>query len=127
MKIALRSACGFGLVGLLVVLLGLFSLSQMRDMASQSDEVDKNWLPSILALGDLQTTMSEIRVATYRVMLLDNSEQVKASQRAFRSCARRFRRTTRSTPANSPRTPNGPASSVSSRSRRSTCKFSKRY
>ncbi|MEX5583034.1 methyl-accepting chemotaxis protein [Pseudomonas lurida] len=83
MKIALRSAFGFGLVGLLVVLLGLFSLSQMRDMANQSDEVDKKWLPSILALGDLQTTMSEIRVATYRVMLLDSAEQVKASQRAF--------------------------------------------
>ena len=83
MKIALRSAFGFGLVGLLVVLLGLFSLSQMRDMANQSDEVDKKWLPSILALGDLQTTMSEIRVATYRVMLLDSADQVKASQRAF--------------------------------------------
>lgn len=83
MKIALRSAFGFGLVGLLVVLLGLFSLSQMRDMARQSDEVDKNWLPSILALGDLQTAVSEIRAATYRVMLVDSAEQVKASQRAF--------------------------------------------
>ena len=62
-----RSALGFGLIGLLVLLLSLFALNQMSNMRKESREVDENWLPSIMALSDLNLTVLRIRVLTLRM------------------------------------------------------------
>ena len=53
LRIAPRSALGFTILALLVLLVGGFSLLQMRQMNQASAEVDENWLPSIKALGEV--------------------------------------------------------------------------
>ena len=78
MKVGLRSAAAFSLIGLTVGLLGAISVIQMRDMASHSALVDKKWLPSILLLQDMQHTISELRIEMLRSFLTkDNDTHVE--------------------------------------------------
>ena len=53
LTIGLRASLFFALMTLLMVALGGFALLQMQRMHSYSDEVDKNWLPPILASNDI--------------------------------------------------------------------------
>ena len=78
LKVSTRSAIGFGLVGVIVLVLGLFSLSQMAGMRKESGEVDQNWLPSIISLGDLNTAMLRIRALTMRTMLVEGDALASA-------------------------------------------------
>ncbi|WP_372241822.1 methyl-accepting chemotaxis protein [Pseudomonas sp. 8O] len=81
LSIAPRAALGFGLVALLVVLLGIFSLMQMGEMRERSDEVNENWLPSVLAIGDVSKNILRLRAVTLRSMLNRDSAQVQANLR----------------------------------------------
>ncbi|CAM3804100.1 methyl-accepting chemotaxis protein [Ectopseudomonas alcaliphila] len=81
LSIAPRAALGFGLVALLVVLLGIFSLTQMGEMREQSDEINENWLPSVLAIGDVSKDVLRLRAITLRSMLNRDSAQVQANLR----------------------------------------------
>ncbi len=80
LKVSTRSAIGFGLIGVIVLVLGLFALSQMASMRKESGEVDKNWLPSIISLGDLNIAMLRIRALTMRSLLVEGDAQVTTRQ-----------------------------------------------
>lgn len=80
LKVSTRSAIGFGLIGVIVLVLGLFSLSQMSGMRKESGEVDQNWLPSIISLGDLNIGMLRIRALTMRSMLVEGEELASSKQ-----------------------------------------------
>ena len=71
MKISLRSTVGFGLIAILVLLLGTFALLQMKEMRKASNEVDQNWLPSITALGALKSEVMRVRALTMRAIIVD--------------------------------------------------------
>ncbi len=86
MNVSRRSALGFGLIGLIVLLLGLFALRQMTLIRSEAGEVSEQWLPSITALGELNQHTMRLRIHTLR-LLLDRSriEQNRATVEQFRS------------------------------------------
>ncbi|MCF7203463.1 methyl-accepting chemotaxis protein [Pseudomonas sp. JM10B5a] len=86
MNVSRRSALGFGLIGLIVLLLGLFALRQMTLIRSEAGEVSEQWLPSITALGELNQHTMRLRIHTLR-LLLDRSriEQNRAAVEQFRS------------------------------------------
>ncbi|HZX16255.1 MAG TPA: methyl-accepting chemotaxis protein [Pseudomonas sp.] len=69
LNIAPRASLGFGLVALLVLILGSFSLLQMAEMHKQSQQVNENWLPSILNLGEMNQDILRLRALTLRLML----------------------------------------------------------
>ena len=73
-NVSTRSAIGFGLIGVIVLALGLFALSHMKDMRKSAAEVDQNWLPSIVTLGNLNTDMMRIRALTMRILLVDGEK-----------------------------------------------------
>lgn len=77
LTIGKRSTLGFGLIGLLVLFLGLFALNQMANMRNESRQVDKNWLPSIMALSELNVTVMRIRANTLRLALAEESQMVQ--------------------------------------------------
>ena len=72
MSVSRRSALGFGLIGTLLVLLGLFALQKMSQMHSETEEVSGTWLPGIVALGNLNQQMARIRIYTMRLVLDPN-------------------------------------------------------
>ncbi|HEY1030004.1 MAG TPA: methyl-accepting chemotaxis protein [Pseudomonas sp.] len=77
LSIAPRAALGFGLVALLVLLLGAFSLFQMTEMRKQSVAVNENWLPSVAALGEVSQSLLRLRAVTLRLMLNREPDEVK--------------------------------------------------
>jgi methyl-accepting chemotaxis protein len=60
---------GFGLLALLVVTLGLFALAQMSSMREQSEEVESNWLPSVINVGTMSQDLLRIRALTFRLLV----------------------------------------------------------
>ncbi|MEE1920581.1 methyl-accepting chemotaxis protein [Pseudomonas sp. 148P] len=69
LNIAPRAGLGFGLLAVLVVTLGLFALAQMSSMREQSDEVENNWLPSVINVGTMSQDMLRIRALTLRLLV----------------------------------------------------------
>ncbi|MFI8226160.1 methyl-accepting chemotaxis protein [Pseudomonas sp. NPDC085632] len=69
LNIAPRASVGFGLLALMVFALGAFALLQMSNMRAQSDEVDNNWLPSVMAVGEMSQDMLRLRALTMRLLL----------------------------------------------------------
>lgn len=82
-NVAPRAALGFGLIGIIVLLLGLFSLARMGDMHERFDEVDQNWLPNIATLGELNAVMLRIRALTMRMAIAEEQTQLDADRNAI--------------------------------------------
>ncbi|MCQ4310725.1 methyl-accepting chemotaxis protein [Pseudomonas stutzeri] len=72
LTISRRSALGFGLIGLIVLVLGLLSLKQMGQMNAESKDVNEGWLPSVIALGDLNQHI--LRIQLYNLRLAVNRD-----------------------------------------------------
>ncbi|NBF01353.1 HAMP domain-containing protein [Pseudomonas sp. Fl5BN2] len=69
LNIAPRASLGFGLLALMVFALGIFALMQMANMREQSDEVESNWLPSVMSVGDMNQDLLRIRALTLRLLI----------------------------------------------------------
>ena len=70
MKIASRAGISFAILTLLVVLVGGFSLLQMKRMNGAAAEVKEVWLPAIAALNDMGQNILRIRTATLRLIVI---------------------------------------------------------
>ena len=77
MNIAPRAALGFALVALLVFVLGLFALYEIRQMRAASSEVDDNWLPSVVAVADVNQSFLQIRANTLRLLVNRDPESLR--------------------------------------------------
>ena len=69
LNIAPRAGLGFGLMAVLMVLLGGFSVLQMSSMRQQAEQVDHNWLPSVVSVGRMAQDMLRIRALTLRLLI----------------------------------------------------------
>ncbi|UIP88067.1 methyl-accepting chemotaxis protein [Pseudomonas phenolilytica] len=69
MNISRRSALGFGLIGLIVLLLGVFALRQMTMIRDEAAKVSSQRLPSITALGELNQHTMRMRIHTLRLLI----------------------------------------------------------
>ena len=78
LNIAPRAGLGFGLLALMMFGLGAFALMQMSNMREQSDEVDNNWLPSVMAVGEINQDLLRVRALTMR-LLINRDPQALAS------------------------------------------------
>jgi methyl-accepting chemotaxis protein len=87
LNISSRSAIGFGLIGCMVLALGLFALRQMAEMHKQSSEVDGNWLPSLVSLGNLNAGMQRTRALTMRTTMLSDEHARSLSGQALSKLA----------------------------------------
>ena len=69
LNIAPRAGLGFGLLALLVFGLGGFALLQMNNMRQQAQEIDSNWLPSVMAVGEMSQDLLRVRALTLRLLI----------------------------------------------------------
>lgn len=79
-KIGLRLSIGFGLLAMLVLALGSFSLMRMGNMNETVKDVTENWLPSIDTLGSMNLALMRYRVLSLRVVLDPEPAQVARNQ-----------------------------------------------
>nr|WP_172690171.1 methyl-accepting chemotaxis protein [Pseudomonas fluorescens]ASI38224.1 Putative methyl-accepting chemotaxis protein [Pseudomonas fluorescens] len=80
MKLAPRSIFGFGLFGLVVLLLGLFSLSMVKQMSVQSDAIREVWVPGIIRLAALNNAEDRAGIMTFRMVVLSDPVALTANQ-----------------------------------------------
>ena len=75
MRIALRAGLGFGVVALLVFLLGAFALSRISAMAGDAETIDQRLLPTIQLLGQANQEFLRIRAGTLRLLISESAER----------------------------------------------------
>ncbi|CAI8777536.1 Methyl-accepting chemotaxis protein PcaY [Pseudomonas chlororaphis] len=80
LNIAPRAGLGFGLLALMVFGLGAFALLQMSNMRAQSDEVDNNWLPSVMSVGEMNQDLLRVRALTMRLLLNRNPQALAQNE-----------------------------------------------
>jgi methyl-accepting chemotaxis protein len=80
LNIAPRAGMGFAMVALLVFFLGGFALVQMSSMREESAEVDQEWMPSVLALGNLSESALRLRTITLRLLLIREPQALKDNE-----------------------------------------------
>ncbi|WCM53524.1 methyl-accepting chemotaxis protein [Pseudomonas sp. WJP1] len=83
MKLAPRSIFGFGLVGLVVLLLGLFALSMVRQLSVESEAIREVWVPGLIRLAALNTTEDRAGIMTFRMVVLSDPVTLAANHRAL--------------------------------------------
>ncbi|MEE1950452.1 methyl-accepting chemotaxis protein [Pseudomonas alcaligenes] len=76
-SIAPRAALGFGVIALIVFILGGFALVQMSSMHERSGEIEDGWVPSLNALSDLSRSVYRLRATTLRALLSDSEAQLQ--------------------------------------------------
>ncbi|QQN52791.1 methyl-accepting chemotaxis protein [Stutzerimonas balearica] len=91
LSIALRAGIGFGVVALLVFLLGGFSLQQVSTMQRESQEVNDHWLPDIIQLSELNQEFLRIGAATLRLLVADTQAQQQTAVTAIDAVKQAFR------------------------------------
>ncbi|AIZ32526.1 chemotaxis protein [Pseudomonas parafulva] len=69
MKIGIRAACVFALLGVLVLIMGLVALYETRRMDSATDEIRVTWMPAIIALNEVGTSLGRARALTLRSVI----------------------------------------------------------
>ncbi|HEK1768254.1 TPA: methyl-accepting chemotaxis protein [Pseudomonas putida] len=69
MKIGIRAASVFTLLGVLVLFMGLISLYETRRMDSATDEIRVTWMPAIIALNEVSTYLGRARAMTLRSVI----------------------------------------------------------
>jgi methyl-accepting chemotaxis protein len=69
MNIAPRAFLGFAMIGALMLILGIFALSQMSQIRSASEDITQNNVPAIRTLDKLVEHSVRLRVLSFRLML----------------------------------------------------------
>ncbi|PAV74941.1 hypothetical protein WR25_26943 [Diploscapter pachys] len=72
-KIGIRAAGMFTLLGVLVLVMGLVALYETRRMDSATDEIRITWMPAVIALGEVSSNLGRARALTLRSVLEDSS------------------------------------------------------
>ena len=80
LNIAPRAGLGFGFLALMVFVLGGFALLQMANMREQSDQVETNWLPSVMAAGEMSQDLLRIRALTLRLLVNRDPQAVAQNE-----------------------------------------------
>ncbi|WP_443217343.1 methyl-accepting chemotaxis protein [Pseudomonas sp. MF4836] len=60
--------------------LGMFALMQMSNMRQQSDEVDNNWLPSVMSVGEMNQDLLRLRALTMRLLVNRNPQALAQNE-----------------------------------------------
>ena len=79
MKIGNRAASVFTLLAALVLIMGLLSLYETRQMDEATDEIRVTWMPAVIALSDISTNLGRARAVTLRAALDDDANERQRS------------------------------------------------
>ncbi|SMF65705.1 MULTISPECIES: methyl-accepting chemotaxis protein [unclassified Pseudomonas] len=75
MKIGIRAASVFALLGALVLGMGLIALYETRQMDTATDEIRVTWLPAVVALSEISSNLGRGRALTLRAALDDDDSE----------------------------------------------------
>lgn len=72
---------GFLIVAALLAFVSIYALTQIHDMSSKADDIDKTWMPSVSLLGQMNGDVSDVeRLALAIIVEQDENETVKLKE-----------------------------------------------
>jgi len=77
LNIGSRCALIFSIIGLLTLAVGLTSIQQTRTMNASANDVRQNWLPGVMATGDISNNLGRIRSLSLRNFIEHDAEDVR--------------------------------------------------
>ncbi|HEY0287269.1 MAG TPA: methyl-accepting chemotaxis protein [Pseudomonas sp.] len=77
MNIAPRAFLGFSIIGLLMLILGVFALVQMSLINNNAVQITANTVPSIKSLDSLNDASMRLRVLSYRLLVNRNDSDIQ--------------------------------------------------
>lgn len=80
MKIGAKLGTGFGIVLILMIVLGVFSIQRMGVVNDQSTEISQNWMPSIVAIEEINSWTAEYRIYEYEHMVSASEANMKKAE-----------------------------------------------
>jgi methyl-accepting chemotaxis protein len=80
-----RLTVGFGVLALIILLQGLFSLQKLSAMNGDANDIAENWLPSIEAIGQLNALSLSYRVFMLRTLLQTTPETLAKDKASLNS------------------------------------------
>ena len=80
MNVSSKLGLGFGILIILVVLLGIISIQKMSNVNDQSTVITENWMPSIKVVEEINTGTSDFRIAQYDRILSKTPEGIKKAE-----------------------------------------------
>ncbi|QGZ30924.1 methyl-accepting chemotaxis protein [Stutzerimonas stutzeri] len=78
-KIAPRAFLSFSVIALLMILLGIFSLVELKAIRGTAVELRENSMPSYAALGQINENILRIRIVSFRILVDREPEQLSVS------------------------------------------------
>ncbi|MBP6714720.1 MAG: MCP four helix bundle domain-containing protein, partial [Aliarcobacter sp.] len=85
MNVSSKLGLGFGILIILVVLLGIISMQKMSNINDQSTIITENWMPSIKVVEELNTGTSDFRIAQYDRILAQTPEGIQKAEKDMES------------------------------------------
>ncbi|MGB5918677.1 HAMP domain-containing methyl-accepting chemotaxis protein [Arcobacter sp.] len=79
-KITTKLSLGFGIILVLIGLLGFFSLQRMSMVNDQSTIMSDNWMPSIKVVEEINTDTSDFRISEFLHVLSQTPESMKIAE-----------------------------------------------
>ena len=80
MNVSSKLGLGFGILIILVVLLGIISMQKMSSVNDKSNDLAENWMPSIKVVEEINTGTSDFRIAQYDRILSKTPEGIKKAE-----------------------------------------------
>ncbi|WP_231908806.1 methyl-accepting chemotaxis protein [Marinomonas sp. TW1] len=79
MNIRTRLFTAFSVILLLLIILGGGGMNAMKDIRSNSEKIERNILPAISSLGDMNSNLMRVRIFTLRLLNEDNEQSQKTT------------------------------------------------
>ena len=79
LKIAPRALLSFSVIALLTVVLGIFSLSELKTVRGAAVELRENSMPSYASLGKINENILRIRIVAFRILVDREPEELAIS------------------------------------------------
>ncbi|MDD4329650.1 MAG: methyl-accepting chemotaxis protein, partial [Aliarcobacter sp.] len=80
LKMATKLSLGFGIILVLMSILGLISLNRMSVVNDQSTIIAENWMPSIKVVEEINTNTSDLRIFEYKHVLSTEDVDMKKAE-----------------------------------------------
>lgn len=81
--VAMKLGMGFGVVLVLMAIMGIFALNQMDKINQQSTDMAENWMPSIRFTEEINTGTSDFRIAELQHVVADKPEEMQAAEKTM--------------------------------------------
>ena len=81
MNVSSKLGLGFGVLIILVIILGIISIQKMSHVNDQSTIITENWMPSIKVVEEINTGAADFRIAQYDRILSKTPEGMKKAEK----------------------------------------------